>query len=308
MSKEILVSMQTSGWLNPMFTDARSKEAFEFIKKCGFDALDYNLDTKLVASQINKSEKGSFYTKSFEELEEYYAPIKAAAKETGIVFGQAHAPFPLYRRTDEDMSDFLIEAVEKCCFICNYLSIPALVVHPCTYLDKENQLKVNLAMYRKMIPFAKKYGVKLCLENMWTMYAGRPMMGACATAEEAVWYIDKLNEEAGEEVFGFCFDIGHATLVNAPIREYINTLGHRLTVLHLHDNDGLHDQHFAPMTQRKTDWTGLIDGLRDIGYRGTINFETAAAIMSNYPRELFPDMLEYIAEVGKYIREKVLEK
>ena len=93
-----------------------------------------------------------------------------------------------------------------------------------------------------------------------------------------MWYIDKLNAEAGGDMFGYCFDLGHANLVGANIREFVRALGDRLTVLHLHDNDAVTDQHLAPMTQKKTDWEGLILGLRDINYRGAINFETFNAL------------------------------
>ncbi len=305
--KELAISVQTSGWLNPMGGEANADNAFKFIKDCGFEAVDYNIDTHLGWAMINKSEKGDFYTKSLEELLEYYAPAKEAMQKNGIAGAQAHAPFPLFRRTDAEYSEFLMETMEKCVAICDFLGIPAIVAHPCTYLDKDQEREVNLAMYRRMMQFAGKYNVKICLENMWANRAGHIMNGACATAEETVWYIDKLNAEAGSDMFGYCFDLGHANLSNMHIREFLRTLGNRLTVLHLHDNDAIHDQHFAPMTQRKTDWEGLILGLRDINYRGAINFETFNALV-NYPAELRPVMLKYIAGVGEYIRSKVLEE
>ncbi|MBQ6614523.1 MAG: sugar phosphate isomerase/epimerase [Clostridia bacterium] len=304
--KELSISVQTAGWLNPLFGEGRADEAFEFIKKCGFESLDYNIDTKLVPKQIDKNDKGTFFIKSTDEILEYYAPMKEALDKTGITLTQAHAPFPLFRRSSEEMSDFLIEALEKCLAACKFLGIPAIVTHPCNYLDRENEKRCNLALFRRIMPIAKEYGVKICLENVPNVQAGHVVSGTCCDVNEAIEYIDTFNEEAGEDIFGFCFDIGHANISSTNVYDYLKKMGHRLTVLHLHDNDAVSDQHLAPMTQRKTDWDGLIMGLRDINYRGPINFEACKSIM-NYPKELIPAMLTYTAEVGKYIRTKILE-
>lgn len=37
----------------------------------------------------------------------------------------------------------------------------------------------------------------------------------------------------------FCFDTGHANFVGIDFEKFITTLGNRLKVLHLHDNDGI---------------------------------------------------------------------
>ena len=306
--KELLISTQTSGWLNPLFGEARITEAFEFIKECGFEALDYNLDTKLIPAQINKSDKGTFYTKSIDEILEYYVPIKEALTKSGLVMGQAHAPFPLFRRTDEEYSEYLIEALEKCIAVCKFLDIPAIVTHPCNYLDRDNEKKCNLELFRRVIPMALDSGVKICLENIPNVCNGHVVNGVCCTPEEAVWYIDTLNAEAGKDIFGFCFDLGHANITGANVKYFIRALGDRLTCMHLHENDGVSDQHYAPMTQRKTDWNGLVDGLREINYKGTINFESCASLMKEYPKELFSDMLVYTSAVGRYLRNKILEE
>ena len=34
--------------------------------------------------------------------------------------------------------------------------------------------------------------------------------GTCTDAVEACYYVDTLNDIAGEKLFGFCFDTGHA--------------------------------------------------------------------------------------------------
>lgn len=266
MSKNLMISTQSGDWYEDMFGgDSGADDAFKFIKECGFDAIDYNLEHTIRPGLIRKCE----------------------------------------------LNDYLIMATEKLCAVCQYIGCPAIVLHPSSFTDKEKEHRINMDMYRKLIPAGKKYGVKLCLENMFMVLNGHVVAGACADAEAACRYIDELNAEAGEDIFGFCLDIGHANITSRNIRNDIRTLGHRLTILHIHDNDAQDDLHLIPYTQKcggefYTDWEGVIDGLRDIGYRGVINFETFASLVG-VPQELFPAILKFTSEIGNYFKNRILK-
>jgi len=309
MNKELRVSIQNGSWMNDFYGgEANALLGFTVAKEAGFEALDFNINDRYPGKFINAKEKSAFFSQDIETILKSFASVKEAIEKTGVVLDQAHASFPLYIDNCEEMNDHLIMVVDKMCAVCQYLGCPAIVVHPWSSFDKEKEREVNLNMYRRMIPSGKKYGVKLCLENMFMSKSGTGYVGgACAEAEEAAWYIDTLNAEAGFDCFGYCFDLGHANLCKRNIRDELNIIGHRLTCLHLHDNNSTIDQHFAPMTQRKTDWDGLIAGLRDINYRGTLSFETFVS-MQKYPKELVPAMLKYTARVGQYLRDKILEE
>ncbi len=306
------ISIQTGNWYDDLFGgDMGADEAFRYIKACGFDTLDYNIDHTIPVQNIVDGTLTDFYDAELPELLERYRSVKEAKDRHGIHFGQAHAPFPLHVEGREDVNDYLIMAIGKICAILQYLDCPALVVHPCCCADKEREKEVNLAMYRRMIPFGKQYGVKLCLENLFRTENGRAVASACSEAAEAVWYIDTLNAEAGEEIFGFCFDVGHAKITGRNIRQELRTLGHRLTILHIHENDGLWDRHLIPYTQdgggagaSREDWEGMIQGLRDIQYQGTLNFETFAA-NDRFPKELLPAAIRFTAEIGTYFRKRL---
>ena len=312
--KELSVCIQTSGWYNPYFGgDNNPLEAFTRLRELGFEAIDYNIDCKYFPTDIAAGKKSTFYSQDLDALFEYYRPIKEALEKSGIEVAQTHAPFPSYVDGNEEISQHMIEVIGKCIAICDYLGCPAIVVHPFTSAkDKEKETRVNYELYRGLMPYAKKYGVKVCLENMVGWGCGaHPVNGACADMNETIKYIDTLNAEAGEDVFGFCLDIGHATLTGNNIYYDILALGNRLTVLHLHDNNAIHDQHLAPYTAKSqgrsniVHWNGLLRGLRKIGYKGALNFETFAAFV-NTPKEATPAMLNYIATIGKYFRDKIL--
>ena len=301
------LSVQTGGL---QYTDATADEVFGLIAGAGFEALDFNIDPHLSYSAITKGPLTDFFDAPIEDLIEYYRPVKAAAEKHGLSFGQLHAPFPVWVEGKDDVNAYMITVVEKCLAICELLDCPALVVHPIVRPSKAEEWEINMAMYRAMIPAAKKYGVKICLENLPTGARGRSVDGVCCSPEEVCRYLDTLNAEAGSECFGFCFDLGHANVLGLRIREFLTGIGSRLTILHLHDNNGESDWHAAPYTcvggsSFSTDWEGLLKGLTEIGYRGTLNFETFRATKF-LPRRLQAEMLHYIAAVGAYFRDRIL--
>lgn len=297
------------GWFN----EKDPEGSFRYIRECGFDAVDFNINNKLPSDKLKKGILTDFFDQPIEDIIEYYRPIKEAAEKTGVSFCQMHAPFPLWLADNDVVNDYTIMSVEKICAVCQFVGCPALVVHPVTLYDapKEKEIEVNMNMYRRMIPAGKKYGVKLCLENLFVSYNGRMVEGSCSTATEACFYIDALNAEANADVFGFCFDVGHANLMGRNMRQYLNALGDRLTVLHIHDNDGANDLHMMPYSYVRNygkdivcDWEGFINGLHDIGYTGAICFETFR-VLGSYPKELHADALRLISATGKYFANRV---
>ena len=168
-----------------------------------------------------------------------------------------------------------------------------------------------MEMYGRMAPAAIKHGVKICLENLFGTFHGHVVGGTCSAPEEAVKYVDTLNERAGAECFGFCLDTGHANLVGADIRKFINMLGHRLTCLHIHDNNGVEDVHQLPYTQTHNwgvytylDWEGFINGLRDINYQGSLCFETFR-VLELCPKPVWPEMMRTITAMGRYFVDRI---
>lgn len=300
------ITVQSGNWYN----EEEPEESFRFIRECGFEGIDYNIGKFLMTAQIREGEQSSFYNQSIEEMLEYYKPMKEAAKRNRIKICQTHAPFPLYIMGKEDFNEYLLMVVDKTCAVCQFLDCPTVVVHPFIYHDKAVEKEVNLQMYRKMIPSAKKYGIKLCLENLFSNYKGHIIEGACSDAEELCWYIDTLNAEAGEEMFGICLDTGHANLIGKNICEYIKKIGERLTILHIHDNMGHKDSHLIPYTQDTPggiDWDGFVEGLRHVGYTGALSFETFRGIDA-LPEDVRMQGLKLVSSIGESFRRRIVEK
>ena len=98
------------------------------------------------------------------------------------------------------------------------------------------------------------------------------------------------------------------SITGIDFESFLCALGHRLKVLHIHDNDGAGDLHQIPFTFTKTrentaatDWNGFLNGLRRIHFDQVLNFETAP-VLSAFPEEMKPQALRFIAEIGEYFK------
>lgn len=123
--------------------------------------------------------------------------------------------------------------------------------------------------------------------------------------KKAAERIDRINEKYHAEVLGFCFDTGHANLLGLDFENFLTTLGHRLKVLHIHDNDGIGDLHQIPYTftrnrenKPSTDWEAFFRGLRKSGFDKVLSFETAP-VLTAFPEALKQNVLDFLAAVGK---------
>lgn len=312
--KKHMISVQSSCW----YDDSDHEGSMARAKECGIEALDYNIDQIINPWEYVGGKKYPFCDKPEDEFVAHFAPLKAAAEKYGIAFSQMHAPFPTWFEGEPEATDYLLTVVEKVIAVCAYVGCPALVVHPfftSDFQNRERDLEINLKMYRRLIPAARKHGVTVCLENVFDFANGHSREAdVCTNAEDLCYLIDKLNGEAGERVFGFCFDVGHANVTGKNLRRYLNAIGDRLTILHIHDNDGAEDKHLIPYTQNApiycdtpaTDWEGFIAGLRDIGYAGNLSFETFRATL-NFPKEVEKEVLSLISALGRYFRKRITE-
>ena len=242
------------------------------------------------------------------------APYRAAAEKYGLESYQAHAPFPV-RTGNADCDAKLREILIWCVHACDALNCRMLVVHPVvgfpeSPLSREEELEQTAALYMALLPAAKRYGVTVCTENMFITrklsHQSKTFESICSDIPEACGMLDRLNAEAGEDRFGFCLDTGHLLLLGKDVDRAIRQLGSRLKALHIHDNNGGADQHFAPYMGIQ-DWKRFTDGLAASDYAGVLSFETLG-IWSHVHPEMMPATLRYIAEAGRFFARSIEEK
>ena len=294
-------------------------EDLKRLKEIGFSSIDFSLHSYLTNKDLYKTKKNPFFDKTEEELCDYFSALKNGCKETGIEIFQMHMPYPNYVPTaPKEFNDYLREVMAvKSMKICDYLGCKYIVIHGfklARFLGSEEAEWEHTKAYIEYIaPLAKEYGITICLENVYESVGSHIIEGPCCDANKAIHRIDEMNEKFGAEVLGFCFDTGHANLVGLNPEEFITTLGSRLKVLHVHDNDGISDLHQIPYTFSKTrenrsstNWEGFISGLKNMNYNGVINFETSP-VLKTFPEELREDVLRMIYKIGCYFANEALD-
>lgn len=288
-------------------------EGFELMKRAGFSCCDFSLNAYITNRSLYALEINDFFDQSIEELEKFFAPHKEAAKITGIQINQMHMPYPVYiPNATTEINDYLMRTVApKSLEICAFFGCPYIAVHGFKLARNLGSEAAEWEQTEKFLeslaPLAKELKITICMENIYTSIGSHIIEGPCCDARKAVARIDRINEKYGAEIMGFCFDTGHANLVGIDMEDFITTLGKRLKVLHIHDNDGIGDLHQIPYTFTRnrenassTDWDGFVRGLRKIQFDKVLSFETAP-VLSAFPKAMKREVLGFIAQIGSYI-------
>lgn len=304
----VSIGVQTGGIVSENGLDG----VYRIIKEAGFDAADANVDQLMRYDDIVSGRVAPAFSGTDRECVEYFRPWRDAAKKYGVTNYQAHAPFPSYVHDLEDSgyNDFLIRMLKKTIVGCDFMDCRHLIIHPFflgydQQLSPETEWNLNIERYSALIPEAKKYGVTICLENMFTCYRGKIYAACCSDIDTACRYVDTLNGIAGEKCFAFCLDTGHLLLASKDVREAMIRLGDRIEAFHVHDNNGVSDQHLAPY-MGLLDWNRFVEGLRAIRFDRTLSFETFG-IWNVVDRELAPAMMRFIAETGRTFARRAAE-
>lgn len=253
------------------------KKTIDIFSEAGFEAIDFNADME------------EYYTDAHDKT--FYKEIKQYANDKGIVFDQAHAPFGS-SFTDEERTKQRNGEIIKSMQHASWLGADMIVVHPCKHLDyKDNRydamMEYNLDFYRKLIPYAEDYNIKIAIENI----------GASIT--ETPKGLLELMQLLDNEVFTVCYDVGHAPILGQDPVEMLKQLGNHIGCTHISDNDGIRDAHTLPY-YGTIDWEQVMKAFAETGYNGNFSYE-AGMFVKDVPADLLKESAKYMASVGKHL-------
>ncbi len=119
-------------------------------------------------------------------------------------------------------------------------------------------LENSIEIWIKVMDTASKLGVRVAVENVF---------------DEDPEALCQLIERIGHPDFGFCFDTGHFNLfTRVAMERWFERLGKHILEVHLHDNDGSADSHWA-LGKGAVDFKKFFRLLRDHNARPVYTIE-----------------------------------
>lgn len=277
----------TTDYLSKLYGE---EEAIRMLLDAGYTAIDFSM------FNIRRAP----FTDDYKELAE---KILKMTSERGVIFNQAHSPF---NSKTEYYENELVPLLPRTFEFASMLGIKNVIVHPRQngrYYGREEELfEKNIEFYTNLKPLAKKYGIKMAIENMWQRHpiTGNICDDVCAPPEELARIYDTLNDP---EVFTVCLDLGHVALCGREPEDAIRTLGKRIGCLHVHDVDYRGDLHTLPGVG-KIKWDNVCRALADINYEGDITLEADNFYLGFLP-EMHEKATKFMADTAKSLVEKI---
>jgi sugar phosphate isomerase/epimerase len=148
-----------------------------------------------------------------------------------------------------------VDEVKRALEVAEQLPFRYLIQHVGTPTETWDDHKIDslFSSLEELRIFSKARGVELLLENI-------PNEMSTPTRLNQILRITHLD-------FGYCFDVGHANLMEGGVEGAFDLMKDRIKSTHVHDNNGSQDAHLFPFLRREgtVDWTKTIRLLRSRG-------------------------------------------
>ena len=263
------------------------EKAVEYVAKAGFDAYDFSMSDMVKYNWAKKCVMENDSPLAGADYLKFVRKIRRVAEDNGIVCNQSHAAFPV---AVPEIRDSLKRAIECTAEAGGEIC----VIHP----DNNKSPYENAEMYIELLPFAKEYGVKIATENMWNwnLEAGHSAPAACSSHQNFLEHMKAVNDE----YFVACVDIGHAELIGLDTSavSMIETLKDYVQALHIHDVDGINDNHQIPWSLN-VNFEAVVKALKRIDYSGYFTLEACSYINDCNTDNLFEGIKNLSVAVRK---------
>lgn len=265
------------------------EEGFKKLKEHGYSCIDY--------SELCKRHS-DLYTFNEDKYRGFLTEIGKSADKHDVEITQLHGLWPTDDRTREQREEsisYFIKAIEG----AHYLGCKNVVVHPFLPFgwfeetDKEEIWRINVNLFTRLVEYAEKYNVTVCVENL-------PFSLIEMSRVKAV---KNLVREINHPNLKVCLDTGHANVFHNDIAADVRLLGDDLATLHIHDNKGNWDQHLIPY-MGNIKWDGFLTALKEIGYKGAFTLETM--ISPNMPQPFKEEMQLLLARMARQMADKIM--
>lgn len=262
------------------------EETVRHLSECGFQYMDVSFFACFSAGSI-------YFSDEYMKVVEAY---RHAFEKYGMKPAQSHAPAS--NSLGDDGGAYFMKKTTRAIEMAAKIGCPSITIHPgCRSIPtgRDRFIEDNIAVLKKLIPYAEQYGIKLLYENI-----GRREIEHfySITAEDVIDVVDSVDSP----YLGVCWDVGHANMHDLDQYAEITKLGKRIDGLHIHDNFGTRtiedngkvifgDVHTVPLFCN-LDFDPVMRALIDIGYKGAFNFEVTSGKANEFIKDQ-KDLLPY---------------
>lgn len=301
--------MECLATLNGVINPERPRQGLRDLEKAGLRSvlLDYDLYAQL----------GGYGGEKYrpERYRREYDGFVETLRESGVTVSAARMPFPdpLAKLHFDDVNDVLLRVSRDCIRAGEDLGCRNLIVQPLYRgLNHTQAWEVNRAYFLELARGCGNPETRILLTNLCREQGGHLVRGICSDAVTAAEWVDELNCAVGRERFGFCLDVGNCNLCGQDVAYMVSVLGDRLKAVLLSENDGIHAAKRLPFTDNRTDWLGIIRGLRQMRFDGQLLLDAGDTLGAFSPL-MKPALLELCRSMMDYFDlqigiEKVLKR
>ena len=223
---------------------------------------------------------------------------REVADELSLDVAYAHAPFYTWSKDKPEGDDYYEEMIRRSIIGAGIMGVRYMVFHPGSIGDdiwysQSKSKEWNIRFYNKYAEQCAYQGIKVVIENMMEPTQGRRF---CSGIEELLDLYETLNDP----IYGICWDFGHAHMAGINQSEALRALGKRLTMLHVNDNFGIHDDHLAPFFGT-IQWKDIMGTLGEIKYDGDFIFENFS-FFDGLPDVLRITLMRFCHDLGEYMQ------
>lgn len=267
--------------------DRTCEESLRALKKAGFQVAD------LCLCSFARGE----YALTQPDWREWAQNLRKVGDEIGLPLERAHAPFYGLREDGtEDPHDR--EMMERAIEVAHICGVKWMVFHPFQveadgWYSYQKSKELNMKYFREYAALCRPYGVHIAIENM----VGNKNRGRryCSGADELIDLVDSLDDP----IFGICWDFGHAHLNGIDQVQALRKIGKRLHCVHVDDNNGIFDDHYAPF-MGTIPWVPIMKTIKEIEYDGDWTYEIHGFHLG-YPLELQQMLLDFSCRLNEYM-------
>ncbi len=186
------------------------------------------------------------------------------------------APQVFDNETYDDFYEISLMYAKASIEICMEFNCKLLIVSPLdAQNDKDKVWEINKKFYIELSKIAKDNNVLVLLQSKYFNLNGHLIRGICSDPYEASQWVNALNDKVGEKMFGYCLDVGVCNILGQDMYEFVKIIGEDLKAVIVRDNDGQTDEALIPFSsigrgQSKTEWLGMIRGLRETFFDGLL--------------------------------------